>query len=126
MPSKLRGLDPVVRERAEVALAWADHFRIPVAITSGFRSWQQQRKLRANFDRCVAQGRFPSPPDCRFPANQPGDSAHNFGLAFDSVTSSGDQEDWNIIREWVGFRVPGNDLIHAEVPGWRQFVPRRR
>lgn len=124
MSLSLRGLHPAVRDAAEFSLEVAREFRIPVDVTSAFRSTRQQAVLRRRFEQCVRAGRFPSPPDCRFPANRPGDSAHNFGLAFDSTTSPADQADWNLIRELIGFRVPVNDEIHAEVPGWRDFVIR--
>jgi len=118
----LRGLHPDVREAAEFAMAVAQHFGINPRVTSAVRPWAQQVILRRNFERCVAAGRFPSPPDCRFPANRPGDSSHQFGLSFDSVVDADEQSNWNAIRRWVGFRVPSNDLIHAEVPDWRRFV----
>jgi len=122
MSVALRGLHPDVRRAAEFAVEVAQHFRINPRVTSAVRPWAQQVTLRRNFERCVAEGRFPSPPDCRFPANRPGDSSHQFGLSFDSVVDARDQSNWNAIRRWVGFRVPSNDLIHAEVPDWRRFV----
>jgi hypothetical protein len=118
----LRGLSREVRDRAELALEWANYYRIPVTVTSAFRSLEHQRKLRGRFEVCVAEGRFPSSPGCEFPANRPGDSAHNFGLAWDSVTPPQYQWAWNYLREYAGFRVPENDEIHAEVPNWRGFV----
>jgi len=122
----LRGLHPAVRSASELALEWAAFFGIPIRVTSAFRSFESQQRLRANFERCVAAGLFPSAPGCRFPANIPGDSSHNFGLSFDSVpVNPADMEDWIIIREFVGFFVPRNDKIHAEVPGWRRFATRR-
>jgi len=122
MSIRLRGLHPVVRERAELTLRVAADFGLVPRITSAFRSWEDQVRLRRNFERCVAEGRFPSPPDCRFPANRPGDSSHQFGLSFDSVVPAGAQPLWDAIRRWAGFRVPSNDLIHAEVPGWRSVL----
>lgn len=118
----LRGLHGQVRERAELTLAWADYYGIPVTVTSAFRSLEHQRKLRARFEGCVAEGRFPSSPGCEFPANRPGDSGHNYGLAWDSVTSPEMQPAWNYLREYAGFRVPSGDQIHAEVPNWRSYV----
>jgi len=117
----LRGLDPVVRERAELVLKWAQHFGVPVSVNSGYRSFAEQTKLRRTFEGCVAANKFPGP-GCRFPANRPGDSAHNFGLAFDSNVSPVLMPWWTAIRNWAGFRVPSNDIIHAEVPNWRNFV----
>lgn len=118
----LRGLHPEVRTAAEFALKWARFYGIRPRITSVKRSWAQQRKLRDKFESCVLQGRFPSPPDCRFPANEPGDSAHQFGLAFDSTVRADQAPIWNEIRRRIGFTVPGHDAIHAEVTGWRGFV----
>jgi len=120
----LRGLDPVVRERAELVLAWARHFGIPVSVNSGYRSFAEQTRLRRTFEGCVAAKKFPGP-GCRFPANRPGDSAHNFGLAFDSNVSPALMPWWVSIRKWAGFNVPSNDIIHAEVPNWRSFVDQR-
>lgn len=116
-----------MRPAADYALAVAQFNGINPVVTSGFRSFTDQAGLRRNFERCVAEGRFPSAPNCRFPANRPGDSSHNYGLSFDSVVHGRDLATWTAIREWVGFRVPSNDVIHSEVPGWREFVapPRR-
>lgn len=118
----LRGLHPDVRRAAEFSLRWARSFGMRPKITSTTRSWANQRRLRDKFESCVQAGRFPSPPDCRFPANRPGDSAHQFGLAFDSVVRPEEQGTWNAIRRRVGFGVPAHDEIHAEVREWRRFV----
>ena len=117
-----RGLHPEVRAAAEHSVRVARFFGFRPRITSSTRSWAQQRKLRDKFESCVLQGRFPSRPDCRFPANRPGDSAHQFGLAFDSTVPPEWQAHWNEIRRRIGFGVPPNDEIHAEVRGWRSFV----
>lgn len=108
----LRGLHPEVREVAEIAHAWAQYFGIPTTVTSTRRSRQEQHRLRDRYLRGLS----------RFPAAAPGNSAHEFGLAWDSVTLATHQENWDIIRRWAGFCVPSNDRIHAEVCGWRQFV----
>lgn len=118
MTVQLRGLHPDVRARAEIALAWANHFGVRPVVTSGFRSWHEQLKLRQRFERG----------ESRFPANLPGDSAHNFGFAWDSVLPAPLrgrpewEQWWEDVREAVGFNVPGNDTIHAEVPSWRRFT----
>lgn len=127
MTFALRGLHPDLRQAAEFALEVANHNGVDPTITSVSRSFTNQARLRANFERCVAQGRFPSAPNCRFPANRPGDSAHNYGLAWDSVVPASQAALWDEIRRWVGWEVLENDRIHAQLPGWRQFVlpPRR-
>lgn len=126
MSVQLRGLDPEVRERAQLALDWANYYRIPVTITSTSRGWAEQTKLRNQYESCIASGQTISPsnpnPACRYPANRPGDSAHNFGLAFDSWVPDGYWEAWTYLRSWAGFHVPENDRVHAEVPEWRRFA----
>lgn len=127
MSIALRGLHSDVRPAADFALRIAQHNGIHPVVTSALRTFTSQAALRRKFESCVASGRFPSAPDCRYPANRPGDSAHNYGLAFDSVVPAAQLAMWTAIREWVGFRVPPGDTIHGEVPEWRQFVvpPRR-
>lgn len=122
MSIHLRGLHPVVRAAAEDALALAHHFGITPVVTSTYRSWAEQSRLYARHRRCVAQGRFPSAPDCKYPANRPGDSAHNYGLAFDSWVPARDVANWTLIRDVIGFRVPAHDAVHGEVPGWRDLL----
>lgn len=118
---RLTTLDPSIKPAAEWALGWADFYGVPVRIVSGRRSMDEQRRLRRNFEQCVATGRFPSRPDCQFPANRPGESAHNFGLAFDSVVEDRYVPWWTHVRELAGFRLLPNDHPHAEHPRWRDF-----
>ncbi len=121
---KLLGLHRDVKANAEWALAWADYYDVPAAVTSGFRSWQDQDRLRRNYEQCLAKGTAGQPGRCEFPANRPGDSAHNFGLAWDSWVPDWAMPWWAHVRELAGFRVPSGDIIHAEVPKWREIVRR--
>lgn len=109
---RLAGLHPAVREAAEWALGWAEYYGVPVTVTSGFRSMEKQRELR----RAWEQGRS------RWPANRPGDSSHNYGLAWDSTVPEWAQSWWTMVREAAGFEVLPNDVIHAQVPRWRDYV----
>jgi len=109
----LRGLDSRVRPYAEWAFEIARYYGIEPTITSTFRSWEEQTRLRSRWERG----------ESAFPANRPGDSAHNFGWAFDSVVGTEQQPLWDAIREYVGFEVLPNDIIHAQVPDWRQYRP---
>lgn len=122
----LRGLDPTVRRVAEVVLGWASYYKIPVTVTSAARAWDEQTKLRARYEACLARGERVWPgnanPDCRYPANRPGDSAHNYGLAFDSTVPEQWWPAWTWLRRAAGFAVPDSDRVHAEVPGWRAYV----
>jgi hypothetical protein len=119
----LRGLHPIVRERAELALSWAHRYGLSVTITSGYRNWAEQEKLRADYERKLAAGQQ------TWPANKPGDSAHNFGFAWDSWVpgdareNSGEWWLWTYLRKYAGFHVPDHDRPHAEVPNWRQYRP---
>lgn len=103
------GTNIEVANRARIAWAVAIHFRFCPDLTSGFRTLAEQAVLRRRWELGLS----------RFPANRPGESSHNFGAAFDSVVEPQFQALWTRIRQAVGFRVPRNDVIHAEAPGWR-------
>lgn len=120
----LGGLHPTVRLHAEYALAYARHFGIPVRVTSGRRSTEQQRVLYQQYRACVDRGTFGTDKCAtRWPANPPGTSSHEYGLAWDSVVENPQhQAAWNYIRAALGFEVPRNDVIHAQVPDWRRYI----
>jgi len=109
---KLAGLHPQVREAVDFTLRIADHYKVPITVTSGFRSWSDQAKLYRLYRAGLS----------KWPANQPGDSSHNFGLSFDSTTEPRYQSWWNAVRRYVGFEVLENDIIHAQVRDWRSHV----
>ena len=105
-------LHPLVRDAAMRALRRAQEMGIPVTITSGYRDLETQEDLR----KAWQEGRS------KWPANRPGESAHNYALAFDSSVHPRYQSAWNKIRREEGFRIPPNDRIHAEYPNWRVKV----
>lgn len=108
-----RGLHPVVREAADWVIRYAEDQGVPVTVTSGFRSWEEQAQLRAKWLR----GENP------YPANRPGDSSHNWGLGWDSWVPPEYQQFWNDLRSWIGFTIyPERDKVHAEYPEWRLQV----
>jgi len=110
---RLRGLHPVVRDAAQVAINYAEYYGVPVTVTSGYRTWEDQEKLR----RAWEEGR------AKYPANRPGDSAHNWGLAFDSWVPEPYQAWWDQVKQAVGFRTYfETDPVHGEYPGWRAVV----
>lgn len=111
----LRGLDPDVRRRAECAFKLAGNYGLTPVVTSVHRSWAEQDALRRKWEAGQSD----------FPANRPGDSAHQHGLAFDSWVPDADMARWKTIRECVGLYVPEGDLIHAERPGWRSTITQR-
>jgi len=106
-----RGMDSRLRPYADYAVRWANSAGIQPQITSVYRSWAEQERLRARY----LAGRS------RWPANQPGDSAHNYGWAFDSWVPDHQMAMWAAIRRAVGWAVPDHDIIHAGLPGWRQY-----
>jgi D-alanyl-D-alanine carboxypeptidase len=117
MSIHLRGLHPSVRERAELALSWAHRYGLSVTITSGYRSWAEQDRLHREYLAKRAAGKE------TWPANPPGHSSHNYGLAWDSwVPTEAEWWTWTYLRQMAGFRVPEHDRPHAEVPNWRAYV----
>ena len=125
MPVAFRGLHEALRPAAEWTLAVADYYEVPVTVTSVFRSWEDQTRLRRNYEACLASGEFGKTAQCRYPANRPGDSAHNWGLAWDSTVPERYQSWWDAVRRYAGFEVLENDRIHAQLPSWRSYVDRR-
>jgi hypothetical protein len=119
---QLRGLHEALRPNAQWALDVADYYGIPVEITSVERSWSDQQKLYDNYVKCVQTGRFGREPGCMYPANRPGDSAHQYGLAWDSWVPEQYREAWKYIRRYAHFEVPDHDWIHAQLPNWRSYV----
>ncbi len=100
----------------------AHAYGVEPQVTSVYRPWSEQERLYDAYVASLEAGTFGKPGGVKYPANRPGDSAHNFGLAFDSWVPEHQQGTWNAIRRWVGFEVLENDLIHAQLPGWRRYV----
>lgn len=119
---KLAGLHPDVRAAAEWCLDIADQFGVPVSVASGFRSRAEQTRLRRNYEQCLRTGQFGRTRDCLYPANKPGFSAHEYGLAFDSTAPAEFMPWWIELRRYAGFHVIDADAPHAEVPSWRDYV----
>lgn len=123
MSKRLTDLLPGVYQRAVQTLAYANSVGIAVTVTSTRRTRAEQRRLYEGYTQAVADGTFGQPGGLQYPANRPGDSSHEHGLAFDSVTVRPEQADaWIKIRKAFGWRVPDNDPVHSELPRWREFV----
>lgn len=125
-----RGLDPQLRPYADAAMRMAGEYGLSPIVTSVLRTMDKQRLLRDNYERCLAAGvqgtdvSFGPGLSCKWPANRPGDSAHNYGVAFDSWVPPEQMELWVAIRRHIGWHVPDNDVIHAELPNWRSYFQR--
>ncbi len=126
MSFAFRQLHPQLQPYADYCLQWASYSGIPVTVTSVLRESTRQAQLRRQFEECLERGEriWPGNPDprCRYPANRPGDSAHEYGLAWDSACALARLPEWMAIRRAVGWTVPDNDPIHAELPLWRQYL----
>lgn len=123
-----RGLHAQLRPYADYAMQLAARAGLTPVVTSVKRNLDLQAKLRANWEECVRRGDYPSDRSygkglsCKWPANRPGDSGHNFGLAWDSWVPPEQMPTWTAIRRSIGWEVPEHDQIHAELPNWRQYV----
>jgi LAS superfamily LD-carboxypeptidase LdcB len=84
---------------------------LSVEVTSARRVQAEQQRLYAQY----LAGRS------SYPVAAPGQSAHQYGVAWDSTVPPAQQETWNAVRRAFGWLVPTNDLIHAEVPGWQSY-----
>ena len=100
-----------MRAAAEWATRVAQAYGVPVTVTSARRTWGEQDRLFRNYREGGS----------KYPAARPGYSAHQYGLAFDSVVAPELQNWWTYVRELAGFQVPRNDIIHAQYPDWKQF-----
>lgn len=117
---RLAGLHRGLRPNAEWALRVAAFYNVPVRVTSVYRSWDEQKRLRDRYEASLRNGTFGQ--TVKYPANRPGDSAHNHGLAWDSVVAPEYQDWWDRVRRLAGFEVLPNDRIHAQLPNWRDYV----
>lgn len=128
MTLRLSGLNPGLVPAAEYTLQLGEAYGLKPTITSVHRSMAEQGELRRNYETCLARGEPITPkninPRCRYPANRPGDSGHNWGLAWDSWVPAAQMQLWAAIRRAVGWTVPEHDLVHAELPSWRSYVRR--
>lgn len=119
---QLAGLWEPLRPAAQAALSWAARYHVQPVITSVKRSWEEQAALYNRYQRALADGTFGRPGGLQYPANPPGQSAHGYGLAWDSWVPPEFMGWWAAVRSAYGWRVPPNDLIHAELPAWRAYL----
>jgi len=83
---RLKGLQPSVGEKAVAAFQEAKEEGLGLLVTCGLRTFPEQARL-------YAQGR--TRPGRIVTNAKPGQSYHNFGLAFDFVVVKGDRAIWN-------------------------------
>lgn len=94
---------------------------IPVTLTSGYRSIEEQRRVCADLRERERKGHG------RFPCATPGLSAHQYGLAVDmmggSSFSSREHAMLEQLGEQLGFARVRGDPPHFEHPAWRGLLP---
>ena len=119
---RLSGLWPPMAEAVRYLLAWCDYLGLSVNVSSGYRSFAEQRALYsqgrtpqevANHVKKLGQGGAVTDADA-------GQSAHNYGLAVDIESEQLDQV-MSLARQ-IGFGTVSWDPDHLEWPGWRSLL----
>lgn len=107
------GMDYRLRKHAEATVAYAEALGLKVNIISVRRNEAEQRKLFENWKAGIN----------KWPAEPPGHSAHQYGVAFDATVPPSQQAEWDRVRRGFGWRIYANDPPHAEYPDWVKVVP---
>ncbi|NWG72753.1 MAG: M15 family metallopeptidase [Parvularculaceae bacterium] len=84
--SKLDGLHPIVRQKAEALIAICAAAKLPIIVTQGLRTDEEQAAL-------WAKGR--TAPGPKVTNAKPGHSYHNYGLAFDIAVVKNGRPTWD-------------------------------
>jgi len=112
---RFAGLDERLRPHADATVGYAEKAGLHPVIISVRRRFDEQAKLYSDYRAGLS----------KWPAAPPGESAHQYGVAFDVVVPAEEQAAWNYIRRGFGWRVSDGDPPHAEFPGWqsvRQYL----
>jgi LAS superfamily LD-carboxypeptidase LdcB len=105
------GLDPRLKDHATQTVAYANRLGIRPAVISVRRSYGEQLKLYTDYKAGLRQ----------WPAAPPGQSAHEYGVAWDSTVPRAQLATWTAVRRAFGWFVPDGDPNHAEYPGWSAY-----
>lgn len=118
----LSGLWPPMSEAVRYLQQWAEYFRLEGEVVSGFRSSPEQARLYAlgRTPNEVARGIAKHGQGGAVTDAQPGDSAHNYGLAVD--IEGRDQGAIIQLGAQIGFATVSWDPAHLEWPGWRSLL----
>lgn len=106
------GLEQRLIPYADAALRMGQQLGLHPQITSVRRNWAEQEKLYHDFQHGLRQ----------LPANPPGYSAHQYGVAWDSWVPDVELQLWNQVRGHFGWKLYPNDPVHAELPGWERVT----
>lgn len=91
---ELSKIQPHVAKKAQEALDQADREGLDILVTDGLRTYAEQASL-------YAKGR--TKPGSIVTNAKPGQSYHNFGLAFDMVVIKNGKAIWSVGSEWRRF-----------------------
>jgi peptidoglycan L-alanyl-D-glutamate endopeptidase CwlK len=105
--NKISELHPKIRNDAERFIIAAQNRGIKLRVTSGFRSFAEQQKLYNQTPKVTNA--------------EPGESYHNYGLAFDVVEISNGQALWNNSR-WSEIGNLGKQFGFGWGGDWTSFV----
>lgn len=110
---KLQGVHPTVAAKARQLISQAYKEGIPIIITQGFRSVEEQNEL-------YAQGR--TKPGKIVTNARGGYSYHNFGLAFDfAILNPDGSVNWNVDAKWKRVAQIGKSLGLEWGGDWKGF-----
>ena len=123
-------LHPIFRPKADEFIKAAVKAGLDVLVYCTVRTMQEQADL-------YAQGR--TKPGRIVTNAKPGESAHNFGLAFDGAPLIGGKIDWDTENpvwqlygkvavdtglEWAGNWEHFKEYPHIQLPNWEQYKPK--
>jgi peptidoglycan L-alanyl-D-glutamate endopeptidase CwlK len=126
----LEDLHPMFKPLAYTFLEAAKRARLDILIYCTTRSLAEQQVL-------YNQGR--TTPGKVITKAKPGESAHNFGLAFDGAPLIGGKIDWDsdnpiwtrygliaaaVGLEWAGNWTSFKEYPHIQLPNWEQYKPK--
>lgn len=124
-------LHPAFRPKAEEFIKAANVVGLDVLVYCTVRTMQEQEVL-------YEQGRIK--PGKVITNARPGESAHNWGFAFDGAPLVGGKIDWdpenpvwqqygklavNLGLEWAGNWVHFKEYPHIQLPNWEQYKPKQ-
>jgi len=97
-------LDPDFRPYAEALVQVARQYQLKPRVTSTFRTLREQERLYEDYRRGVS----------KYPAAPPGQSQHNYGLAFDMTAQD---LEWlgAVWKHWGGYWT-SRDPVHFGAP----------
>ena len=124
MSSKVSDLEPETRQRCEAFLREAERLMLPpVRVTHTLRTWDEQMHLYAKGRRREPEGWVVVDRTQIVTRAQPGQSAHNFGAAFDICVAGHDPYPDDPAL-WESYGAAGESCGLVWGGRWRNIVDR--